>query len=259
MWVQQTADALGISAPQMVFGNNTLADNHPANVAVLVLRPVPAGDLQVAATYACSDGRWLLCKLEWAEHSLRMANTYWPNERAAQARFRANVVVPALANVPRHSLVMVGDFNFVAWAERDRSRLDVKAAWNKDRLAEIRLEEQILADLCRIRQRVIKAYRSKHPKSTGFALVRGITTCCSPLGSGLHARPLATACVRLPGSASVRARAVGIVTVAHVRCLAIWERFMAGGVEFHKGPSSKSRAAGTCYTVGGGGDRNGVC
>lgn len=173
LWLQQAAEHLQIPQLQVWFCNNTQADGHRAGVAVVQLSSPPSGQLQVLVTHRSPDGRCMRVRLRWAGHKLHLLNTYWPNDRQQQQQFITSTLLPAATHLRQHSLVTMGDFNFVPNAELDRTLLPDGTAWNADRASETRMERSLNDQLQQANQPSVDAFRSKHPTARGFSYLTG--------------------------------------------------------------------------------------
>jgi exonuclease III len=107
-------------------------------------------------------------------------NTYWPtsaprrgqltpaSRHACQRRFFTEVLLPVVQPYTAGSLVIVGDFNFVADAALDRSTLPSGVASNPDRSAEEATAVQVFTALQTAGHPVEDAFRQLHRQARGY-------------------------------------------------------------------------------------------
>jgi exonuclease III len=161
LFLDDACKAVGLrGVPDLLLASNTLGPGHRAGVGILVLRR-PDTELVLLEDdiHRTPDGRVLRCGVWWGGHRLSLVNTYWPtaaprrgqlpsaSRHAGQRRFFTEVLLPAVQPCTTGSLVIMGDFNFVADAALDRSTLPSGATSNPDRRAEEATAVQVFTAL----------------------------------------------------------------------------------------------------------------
>jgi exonuclease III len=235
LFLDDACKAVGLrGVPDLLLASNTLGPGHRAGVGILVLRR-PDTELVLLKddVHRTPDGRVVRCGVRWGGHRLSLVNTYWPtaaprrgqlpsaSRHACQRRFFTEVLLPAVQPCTAGSLVIMGDFNFVADAAIDRSTLPSGAASNPDRRAEEATAEQVFTALQTAGHPVVDAFRQVHRRARGYthsghnssarldrvllsdALIPFLHRCWVGAGSGNHSDHLPLLCSLLPRVAPV--------------------------------------------------------
>jgi exonuclease III len=169
LWLQQAAARLQMNDMQVWFANNTLASQHRAGVAIVLLHShVLLEQVQVDIKSATPDGRLIACDLQWAGHHFTILNTYWPPDHEQRSTFLTDALTPTLASVRRDRLLLAGDFNFVEDARLDRTRLADGAVLNSSRTQEQELAVNMATALQDNDHDMLDIYRHLHPHSCRF-------------------------------------------------------------------------------------------
>jgi hypothetical protein len=196
LFLDDACKAVGLQgAPDLLLASNTLGPGHRAGVGILILRCLYTEFILLKDDiHRTRDGRVVRCGERWGGHRLSLVNTYWPtsapcrgqlpsaSRHACQRRFFTEVLLPVVQPCTAGSLVIVGDYNFVADAALYRSTLQSGAASNPDSSAEEVTAVQVFTALKTAGHLVVDVFRQVH-RQARVILTAGTNPALDSIGS----------------------------------------------------------------------------